>query len=88
MYHTKSSCLINGKQSNLFKQNDLQAILKLAESKLVRNKTIVGKVNTAIQRLLLSFSPNSKVNATSEDQSFELNPFTAIGDRENSAVPA
>ena len=56
LYHTKSSCLVNGKQKNVFIRDDLPEILKIGEQNLIKHGTTVDEVKATIQRLILSCS--------------------------------
>ncbi len=56
MYHTKSTCLVNGKQTVQFCDNDFPEMLKLAEDRLHTQHVSVEDVNVAIQTLLMASS--------------------------------
>ena len=52
MYHTKSSCLVNGKRANIFIDTDLPEILKIVETNLVSSGVSVSEVNDSIKDIL------------------------------------
>ncbi|KAH3791539.1 hypothetical protein DPMN_145027 [Dreissena polymorpha] len=56
LYHTKSSCLVNGKRRNVFIRDDLPEIPKFGEQNLIKHGTTVDEVNTTIQCLISSYS--------------------------------
>ncbi|KAH3695570.1 hypothetical protein DPMN_083031 [Dreissena polymorpha] len=53
LYHTKSSCLVNGTHMNAFIRDDLLEILKFGEQNLIKHGTTGDEVNATIQRLIL-----------------------------------
>ena len=52
MYHTTSSCLVNGNNSNYFTQKDLPEILKIIETKVETNETTLSKINDSFRKFL------------------------------------
>ena len=54
MYHTKCTCLVNGRQPGHFLQEDLPSILKTVELNLQQNSVTVDEINQMFQTILLS----------------------------------
>ncbi|KAH3866538.1 hypothetical protein DPMN_029615 [Dreissena polymorpha] len=53
LYHTKCSCLVNGKIClNQFAESDLSEIIQLATNKLISENLTVDEVNTKFQEIL------------------------------------
>ena len=69
LYHTKSSCLINGKNSHKFTEIHLPAMLKNIEERLVNDKTTTTNVNNAFKNILMSTSKNESKLSENQNES-------------------
>ncbi|KAH3786518.1 hypothetical protein DPMN_164625 [Dreissena polymorpha] len=52
LYHTKCSCLVNGKMVNQFAESDLLEIIQLTSNKLISENLTVDEVNAKFQEIL------------------------------------
>lgn len=68
MYHTTSSCLINGKQTDQFTDFHFHKMVQLIQDKMSRSNTSVSEINDVIRDLV------SSVISSSSDDSTETSP--------------
>ena len=71
MYHTKCTCLVNGRQPGHFLQEDLPSILKTVELNLQQNSVTVDEINQRFQTILLScasFASENQQNVHDEHE--------------------
>ena len=54
MYHTKITCLVNGRQSKQFLRDDLPKIIRSVELNLQQNSVTAAEINKRFQNILLS----------------------------------
>ena len=74
MYHTRSSCLVNGKKLQIFREKDFPEIMHKMEQKLEMNDTSHIEVNESLRKLILNARPMSpQVDAPSKKSSYKLN---------------
>ncbi|KAH3721768.1 hypothetical protein DPMN_064716 [Dreissena polymorpha] len=69
LYHTKSSCLINGKNSHQFTEIHLPAMLKNIKERLQNDETTTDDVNNAFKKLLMSISKNESKLSENQNES-------------------
>ena len=62
MYHTRCSCLVNGKKTSYFMMTDLQDILSIIQNNLSAENTNLTQVNSKIRGWLLDYCQNSDQN--------------------------
>lgn len=73
MYHTRSSCLINGKGLSTFVQTDIQQLLQLVQNKLSMENSSVSQVNSCIRTLISQYFGTNGPDLTAESKDAECN---------------
>lgn len=66
MYHTKCTCLVNGKQTAYFMETDLPKIIDLVEDNLQSENTSVNEVNENIKKLITVYYKSSENDQDAE----------------------